>query len=230
MGRADAWNYLFPNPPWPCIIQEAQKHTNGCLATILNKHPENQSEVLMKNLNQLLALTGVALTLAFSGVGVMAQGGFGGGGFGGGGGGGGGGFDFNAILQQQAERMRPTLAVTNDDEWNVISPRLVKVMQLRAEVGLAGLANMGGGMMGGRGGGGGMRGFAALFGTADPAADALTKALGDNAPIAEVKAAMAKVREARKRKQAEMAKAQADLQAVVSIRQEAILLNDGLLE
>ena len=38
----------------------------------------------MKNLNQLLALTGVALTLAFSGVGVMAQGGFGGGGFGGG--------------------------------------------------------------------------------------------------------------------------------------------------
>ena len=184
----------------------------------------------MKNLNQLLALTGVALTLAFSGVGVMAQGGFGGGGFGGGGGGGGGGFDFNAILQQQAERMRPTLAVTNDDEWNVISPRLVKVMQLRAEVGLAGLANMGGGMMGGRGGGGGMRGFAALFGTADPAADALTKALGDNAPIAEVKAAMAKVREARKRKQAEMAKAQADLQAVVSIRQEAILLNDGLLE
>ena len=41
--------------------------------------------------------------------------------------------------------MRLTLGVTNDSEWIVISPRLLKVMQLQAEIRLTGMASMGGG-------------------------------------------------------------------------------------
>ena len=171
----------------------------------------------------------LALTLCLSGSQAMAQPG---GGFGGGGGGGFGGFggDPVAQAQQQADRMRPDLAVTNDDEWNVIRPRLVKVMQLQGEVRMAGMANMIRGMAGRGGGGGGRTGGLAALIPPDPAGDALTKALDDNAPIAEVKAAMAQVREARKRKLAEMTKAQSDLKDVISVRQEAYLLDNGMLD
>jgi len=84
---------------------------------------------------------------------------------------------------------------------------------------------------GGQGGGGGGRGgMAALFGTADPTADALDNAVNNTAPIAQLKTAMANVRESRRKKQADLAKAQADLKAVISIRQEAYLLNNGLVD
>jgi hypothetical protein len=41
---------------------------------------------------------------------------------------------------------------------------------------------------------------------------------------------MARVRAAHKAKQADLARAQSDLQSVVTIRQEAILLRDGMLD
>jgi hypothetical protein len=182
----------------------------------------------MNKLNQLLVVSGVALTVAFSGASVLAQGG--GGGFGGGGGGGGMFGDPAAMAQQQATAMRPDLSVTNDDEWAVILPRLVKVVQLQAEVRMAGIVNLMRSRMGGRGGGGGGRGMAAFMGEPDPASAALTTALDGNAPIAEVKAAMAKVREARSKKLAEMTKAQEALKTVISVRQEAVLLNNGILD
>jgi hypothetical protein len=169
----------------------------------------------MNKLNQLWAIGGIAVALAFSRTDVRAQGG---GPPGGGFGGGGIVLSSPARLQEQANNMRMTLGVTNDDEWLVISPRLVSVIQLQAEARVAALARMS------------ARASTTLAVAADPAADALTKALADNAPIAEVKSAMARVRQARKAKLAEMAKAQADLQAVVTVRQEAILLNSGLLD
>jgi hypothetical protein len=199
----------------------------------------------MKTLNQLWAISGIVAALAFSGTNVVAQGGGGGGYAGGGGFGRTGGLTLTSPeqLQRQADTMRIALAVTNDDEWAVISPRLVKVIQLQEQVRVAAMASMLNGMIGSRGGGapaggaatggaGGsvQRGLAALGVQADPNADALTKAIADEAPIAEVKTAMARVRAARKAKQAEMERAQADLLAVVSVRQEAILLSDGLVE
>jgi hypothetical protein len=162
----------------------------------------------MNKFNQLWAIGGIAVALAFSGTDARAQGGV--------------ILSSPTRLQEQANSMRMTLGVTNNDEWIVISPRLVSVMQLQAEARVAAIARMGGGA--------GARASATLGVAADPAADALAKALDDNAPLAEVKSAMARVRQARKAKQAEMAKAQADLQAVVTIHQEAILLNSGLLD
>jgi len=170
----------------------------------------------MKKLNQLCAISGVAAALACSGIHVMAQAG-----------GQGVVLTSPARMQQQAQSLRMTLGVTNDAEWSVISPRMIKVMQLQADIRLSGLTSMARGMMGGPGR---MRGFASTGTDTDPAADALTKALDDDAPVAEIKAAMAKVRQARKAKQAELTKAQSDLQSVVTIRQEAILLNNGLLD
>jgi hypothetical protein len=54
--------------------------------------------------------------------------------------------------------------------------------------------------------------------------------LDNNAPVAEVKAAMAKVREFRQQKRAALAKAQQDLKDILSVRQEATLLRVGLLD
>ena len=177
----------------------------------------------MKKLSHLWATGGVAVALAFSATPVLAQGapgGFGGGMV----------LSSPARLQQQADNMRITLAVTNDDEWSVISPRLVKVIQLKAEVRAAELADMLGSMTGGRGGGGIRTAVTALGVEADPASQALSKAIADEAPVAELKAKMVSFRRARKDKRDEIARAQADLQGVVSIRQEAILLSNGLLE
>jgi hypothetical protein len=171
----------------------------------------------MRKLNQLWAISGVALALAFSGTNGLAQGG-GPGGFGGGG----AILASPAQLQRRTENMRQTLGVTNDSEWTIIQPRLVRVEQLQAEIRITAMASMGGG--------GALRALAALGVTPDPSSDALTKALDDGAPIAEIKLDMARVRQARKAKQADLARAQADLQSVVTIRQEAILLSNGLLD
>jgi hypothetical protein len=64
----------------------------------------------------------------------------------------------------------------------------------------------------------------------NPNAVALKKAIDVGATIPELKSAMARVRNERKAKRDEIAKAQAALLEVVSVRQEAILLDKGLLE
>ncbi|MGD1084817.1 MAG: hypothetical protein ABSA47_08735 [Verrucomicrobiota bacterium] len=191
----------------------------------------------MKKLNRLLAAGGVSLVLVFFGAKAMGQGGGpGAGGYGGGGGmgggGGGGGFDPTQFLQMAVDNMRDSLSVTNDDEWKVISAKLLKVMQLQMEERLSGMSAMGrnfGG--GGAGGAGGMqRRLGAFGGTPDPSEDALQKLLDANAPTAQLKAAMVKVRAARKAKQDERIKAQSELRDLLTTRQEAILLADGMLE
>ncbi|MGA2555768.1 MAG: hypothetical protein ABSG04_05785 [Verrucomicrobiota bacterium] len=203
----------------------------------------------MKKLNPFLVGGGVVLTLALSGVIVLAQvGGPAGGGnggangvtvnrggganfAGGGPGGGRGAFDFSQIVPMMVQGMRQQLGVNNDDEWNAIEPRLEKVVKLKMEERTAGISGMMGGMMGGRGmGGGAMPGLNALTGDPDPAVDALQKAVDNNAPAAEVKAAMAKVRDARQQKRQALLKAQQDLKEILSIRQEATLLLMGQLD
>ena len=179
----------------------------------------------MKKINQWLALAGVTLTLALAGNQAAAQPGGGPGG-GGGRGGGFGGMDMTQIIQMQVEQMRPDLAVTNDADWNAIAPLLTKVVQLRLESSISGM----GAMMRNRGGGRGGGLAAMLGGQTDPAAEALQKAIDDKAPIADVKAAMARLRDSRKAKQAEVAKAQAALKDVLTTRQEAVLVNFGMLE
>ena len=182
----------------------------------------------MKKLNQLVLAGIAALALALGTGKVVAQP-AGGGGFGG------GNFDPAAFQQQMQQRMidymRDQLAVTNDEDWKVIEPRLTKVVQIRMETMLGGMGGFRGMMGGSRGGGqgGGMRGLSAMA-PSSPEADALQKAIDDNAPAAQVKAALEKVREARKVKAAALAKAQEQLRQVLSVRQEAVMVSMSMLE
>src|ERR1041385_530464 len=155
---------------------------------------------------------------------------------------GGGNFDPQQFQQQMQQRMleaaRDQLEVTNDQEWKIIDTRLTKVMQLRTETMLSGGLGMFAGMGRNRGGGGGDGGdrggraasFMRNLMPPNPEADAVQKALDDNAPAAEINARLAKLREAKKQKQAALAKAQADLRQVLSVRQEATLVMMGFLE
>jgi hypothetical protein len=179
----------------------------------------------MKKINRLLAASAVALVLSLSGTHVLAQAGgaaganpFAGGTLGGGVVG--GAFDPSQIVPMMVARMRDNLAVTNDDEWKVIEPRLEKVVKLRMAERTSGIG----------GGGGGMRRMSALAGAPDPSEGALQKLLDDNAPPADIKAAMAKVREAHVKRHAELLKAQQELKDVLTVRQEATLLLSGQLE
>lgn len=136
---------------------------------------------------------------------------------------------------QMQERMmtfyKEQLEITDDTEWKAIEPLVKKVMDAR-------IAGFGGGrgMFGGRGGGpggpgGGPGGTGATGSTrsSNPEADTLQKAIDAKASSAELKTAMAKDAEARKAKQAELEKAQADLRKVLTVRQEALATLRGLL-
>jgi hypothetical protein len=196
---------------------------------------EIQSEDIMKRLNQFLAIGSVALVLLCAGSKALGQpgaGGGGGAGFGGGGqgfgGGGGAGFDPTQFLQMAVDNMRDTLVVTNNDEWSIISPKLLKVMQLQMQERMVGMGAMARSF--GAGGGGGMRRLTALAGATDPLEDELQQAIDNKVPTAQLKAAMAKLRASRKAKQDEKIKAQGELRDLLTIRQEAILLSQGLLD
>src|SRR3954449_4206573 len=88
---------------------------------------------------------------------------------------------------------------------------------------------------GGNGGGGnadnngGRRGGGGLGGEPSPEVEALQKAIDSKASNTEMKAALAKVQEARKTHQTELEKAQADLKKVLSVKQEAVATMNGLL-
>jgi hypothetical protein len=130
------------------------------------------------------------------------------------------------IQQRMMDGFRDQLAVTNDDEWGIIQPRLSKVVRLRIDM----FSGGGMGMMrrnGGNGGpGGGFRGF----GTPDPNAESLQNAIDNGAPAAQIKAALEKYRDSRKQKQADLARAQDDLRSVLTLKQEAALVLAGMLE
>jgi hypothetical protein len=121
------------------------------------------------------------------------------------------------------EQIRKSLSVTNDDEWAAIQPLVQKVMDLRRGAG------PGGGMGPGPGGPGGPGGRGRLGPQASSEQQALQKAIEDDAPAPQIKAALAKCRAARSDKQAQLAVAQANLKNVLSVKQEAQAVLLGLL-
>jgi hypothetical protein len=150
-------------------------------------------------------------------------------------------FDPAAIQKRILDGYRTQLDITNDGEWNIVQGRIQKLLDARR------LATPRPGGMGGLGG------MAAMFGArppreggderqqrassfinqflppASPEEDALKKALDAKAPKEEIKAALAKVNEARKEKLAALEKARSDLREVLTVQQEAIATLNGLL-
>jgi len=152
------------------------------------------------------------------------------------GGGGGGGDRGNFNPQEMQTRMmnalRERLEVPDDEEWKLISDRVLKVSELRRSTG-AGVGGFAGrGPQGGsdRGsGGGGDQGRGPRPGGGSPELAALSSAVRDKLPDAEIKTRLERLRESRKDNEAKLSKAQEELRAVLSVRQEAIAVVFGLL-
>jgi hypothetical protein len=139
-----------------------------------------------------------------------------------------GNFDPAQMQQRMMENYKERLEITDDTEWKAIEPLVQKVMDARRDS-FAGMAR---GMFGrNRGGdnGGDQNQRRGGFGTPSPEAETLQKAIDSKASNADLKAALAKFVEARKAKQAELEQAQANLRKVLSLRQEAIATESGLL-
>ncbi len=146
-----------------------------------------------------------------------------------------GGFDPARMQQMMMDNLKEQLDITDDAEWKAIQPMIQKVMDLRRES-ASGMGRMFGRGRGGDRGGDSNSGDSnrssrggGFFGAPSPEAEALQKAVDSKASNAEMKAAIAKYQESRKAKQAELEKAQAELRKVLTLKQEAVAMLDGLL-
>lgn len=188
-------------------------------------------------LNRLIATCGLAAALCLSAGSLFAQDNTNDNGNGGQGGQGrrqrgqggpsGGNFDPAQMQQRMMERVKEDLGYTNDTEWSAVEPLVQKVMDARRDVGFGGMGRMfrnrGGNNNGGPGGG---RGFGP-----EPSAEqkALQDAIDNNAPKAQIKAALDKYRASQKDKQAKLEQAQANLKKVLTQKQEAQAVLSGLV-
>lgn len=133
--------------------------------------------------------------------------------------------------------LRERLEVTDDEEWKVISDRVAKVSELRrASGGGAPMFGAFGGRGGPPGGGQGGAGGDARGGRGpgrgpggSPELAALSTAVRDKLPDAEIKSRLDRLRQTRKDSEAKLTKAQEELRAVLSVRQEAVAVVFGLL-
>jgi hypothetical protein len=188
----------------------------------------------MKNLNKWCVIAGVAL-MAGVGSNALAQQR--------------GNFDPAQFQQRRMDALKEQMEVKEDSEWSAMQPLIQKVMDSQRAVfadrmrgamrGFGG--GRGGGGAGGGGGatadnagdnGGGRRrggGGGGFGGEPSPEAQALEKAVESKASASETKAALAKYMEARKAKEADLAKAQDELRKVLTVRQEAVATVNGLL-
>jgi len=183
--------------------------------------------------NQMVVVYGIAVGLCLSAGTLLAQDNNAGGGQGRrGNGGGGGNFDPAQFQQRMMDNVRERLAFTNDTDWAAVEPLIQKEMDARRDLGFGGRGFGGFGRRGGNTGGGNntsTQGGRGGFGQSSPEADALQKTLDDNAPTAQVKAALEKYRASRKAKEAKLAQTQDDLRKILTQRQEAQAVLLGLL-
>ncbi len=122
----------------------------------------------------------------------------------------------NLVQRHVDAPLREQMAVTDDDEWALIESRVAAVMKARTAL----VADNGGGN----------RGFQDRLRARGPEAQALQKALDADAPAPQVRSLLATYRAAHQEKQAVLVRAQDDLRAVLSIRQEAVALVWNLLD
>jgi len=140
----------------------------------------------------------------------------------------------------RVDRLKEQLAVTNEDDWKVLEPAVGKVIDAQMEV-LSSLRGMGG--PGGRprnnnnnnndnngDNGGQNRRRGGFGGPPNPDMEDLQKAIDDKAPAEDIKAKLAKVRESTAAKEAKLAVAQEDLKKLLTSRQEAIAVVNGILK
>jgi hypothetical protein len=130
------------------------------------------------------------------------------------------------IKQRMIEAVHEQLVVTNDADWNAMEPLVAKVVQDETESLMPIIIELRG--LFGSSNAGADPDLNALDQT-DPDAEALQNCLDANAPTEQIRAALAKYHQSRKRKEAELAKDRELLRSVLSTRQEAALVLMGIL-
>jgi hypothetical protein len=187
----------------------------------------------MTALKMRLAAVGMAAALAMAAGSARAQAG------GGPGGGPGGGFNFDpSAIRERMEQQFQQQIEASDEEWRVIEPRFIKVLVLQMDTGTGIMGALRGA---GRGRGGGAGGATIntfinqIFGITEPSTvsrrlDELQQAIDNNASADLLKDKLEALRMARQKAKVDLAKAQDDLIQVLSLRQEALLVQMGLLE
>jgi hypothetical protein len=139
------------------------------------------------------------------------------------------------MRQQMNDRMKELLGAS-DDEWKVLQPQIEKVQTLqRAATSRAGFSllfnnsNNGGGR-GGRGRGGQQPDNTPPSAVAEKSKELTAAIENKDTKPEEYKAKLAAYREARNQARADLGKAQESLREVVTVRQEAVLVELGLLD
>jgi hypothetical protein len=141
----------------------------------------------------------------------------------------GGNFDPAQMQQRMMERVREQLNFTNDTEWSAIEPLVQKVMEAQRDARSGGMARLFSRSRGGNNNDG-VVGRGNFGQQANPDAEALQKAIDDNAPASQVKDLLAKYKVSQKARQTKLSAAQADLQKVLTVKQEAQATLLGLVE
>jgi hypothetical protein len=188
-------------------------------------------------LKRMLAIAGLGALMLAGGNSVMAQGR--------------GGFDPAQIRDRMMTRLREQMDVKDDSEWKAIEGQISKVMDARRETMASEFGGFGGfrGTRSGSSSGGSSadsgssssssstssdqgssRRRSSFFGEPAPETEALRKAVDDKASSDEIQAKLSAFRKANKAKQQKLEKAQADLKAILTPRQEAVAVLNGLLK
>jgi len=146
--------------------------------------------------------------------------------------GGAGGRDPAQFRQRMLDRVKELLGAS-DADFAALGPKIEKVFQLQRDAG-------GGRMMFGRGGrtGGDRGGDAAAPSAGEPPQSDVQQKQSDlqatlenkDAKPEEIKAKLDALRAAKAQAKEELVKAQADLKSVLSVREEAVLVEMGILE
>lgn len=145
-------------------------------------------------------------------------------------GGPGGNFDPAQMQERMMTGIREQFAIKDDTEWKAIEPLVKKVMDGRREAVTGGM-----GMMFRRPGGdnaGGGQDRSRRFGGGEPSpeVEALQKAVEAKASKEELKTKMAAVRKVKQANEAKLKAAQDELKKVLTVQQEAVALQMGLVQ
>lgn len=142
--------------------------------------------------------------------------------------------DAATIRQRMMDRLKEQLGAT-DDEWKALEPKVTNVMDAQRDArsggGFGGFGGPGGGRRGGAGGGGGGGNPPPPETEVGKAAAALKTALDDKATAAEeIQKKLTVLRDARAKAHENLTKAQKELKDLLTQRQEATLVVNGMLE
>jgi hypothetical protein len=184
------------------------------------------------NLKKMLGIAAIGALMFVGSNTVMAQGR--------------GGFDPAQFRQRRIDRVKEQMDVKDESEWKAIEGQINKVMDAQEASMRSRFSGFGGGSTRSRGGSSGgsstdstssstdssssRRSRGGMFGgEPSPEVEALRKAVDDKAPADEIKAKLAAVKKVNKDSQKKLDQAQSDLRAILSVRQEAVAVLNGLL-